>query len=117
MVGTISFDNKQGERQHTIYLGATPEYGKATFWERMEREIEPVKSVYPQATYVGIADGAKDIGSFLEQHTQRPNRNIRLAHESVFLTNWEKQQFCTLVTDTFFRFRYLIICFPALILR
>lgn len=73
MVGTISFYNKQGERQHTIYLGATPEYGKATFWERMEREIAQVKSVYPQATYVGVADGAKDIWSFLEQHTQRQN--------------------------------------------
>lgn len=32
MVGTISFYDKEGERQHTIYLAATPEYGKATFW-------------------------------------------------------------------------------------
>jgi hypothetical protein len=71
MVGTISFYDKQGERQHTIYLSATPEYGKATFWRRMEREIAQVKSVYPQATYVGIADGAKDNWSFLEQHTQK----------------------------------------------
>lgn len=34
MVGTISLYDKQGERQHTTYLAATPEYGKATFWQR-----------------------------------------------------------------------------------
>ena len=27
MVGTISFYDRDGERQHTIYLAATPEYG------------------------------------------------------------------------------------------
>jgi len=83
MVGTISFYNKQGERQHTTYLGATPEYGKATFWQRMEREIAQVKSIYPQATYVGIADGAKDNWSFLEQHTQR--QNLDFYHATSYL--------------------------------
>ena len=39
MVGTISLYDLQGERQHTIYIGATPEYGKALFLERLEREI------------------------------------------------------------------------------
>ena len=71
MVGTISLYDNDGERQHTIQIGATPEYGKATFWLRMEREIAQVKKIYPQATYVGIADGAKDNWSFLEQHTEK----------------------------------------------
>ncbi len=31
MVGTIGFYDKAGERQHTTYMAATPEYGKATF--------------------------------------------------------------------------------------
>src|SRR3954469_14519602 len=31
MVGTLSFYDQEGERQHTIYLAATPEYGKAKF--------------------------------------------------------------------------------------
>jgi hypothetical protein len=31
MVGTISLYDALGERQHTIYIGATPEYGKAQF--------------------------------------------------------------------------------------
>src|SRR5262249_9446699 len=59
MVGTIGLYDRDGERQHTIYLAATPEYGKATFLGRLEREIERVKAAYPQARYVGLADGAK----------------------------------------------------------
>jgi hypothetical protein len=37
--------------------------------ERMEREIAPVKQLYPQATYIGIADGAPSNWDFLELHT------------------------------------------------
>src|SRR4028119_245077 len=69
MVGTISLYDAEGERQHTIYIGATPEYGKAIFLERLEREIGRTKSRYPQATYVGIADGAADNWQFLTRHT------------------------------------------------
>lgn len=69
MVGTIALYDGDGERQHTIYIGATPEYGKATFTERMEREIAHVKTQYPTATYVGIADGAHSNWKFLEKHT------------------------------------------------
>ena len=43
MAGTIGFYDKAGERQHTIYMAATPEYGKATFLD-----------------HVGIADGARE---------------------------------------------------------
>src|SRR5829696_4629216 len=70
MVGTIGFYDAEGERQHTIYLGATPEYGKATFLDRLEREIGRVKAAYPQARYVGLADGAKGNWSFLGRHTE-----------------------------------------------
>jgi len=69
MVGTISLYDALGERQHTIYMGATPEYGKASFLERLEREIERTKTRYPQATYVGIADGAASNWQFLKHHT------------------------------------------------
>ena len=65
MVGTIGFYDAEGDRQHTIYLAATPEYGKATFLERMEREIDRVKAAYPRARYVGLADGAKGNWEFL----------------------------------------------------
>ena len=69
MVGTISLYDALGERQHTIYIGATPEYGKASFLERLEREIGRTKARYPQATYIGIADGAASNWQFLNRHT------------------------------------------------
>jgi hypothetical protein len=70
MVGTISLYDALGERQHTIYIGATPEYGKASFLERLEREIQRTKERYPKATYIGIADGAASNWQFLQGHTQ-----------------------------------------------
>jgi hypothetical protein len=69
MVGTVSLYDAQGERHHTIYLGATPEYGKASFIKRLEHEIVKIKESYPNATYVGIADGSESNWRFLKQHT------------------------------------------------
>ena len=70
MVGTIGFFDADGERQHTTYLGASPEYGKAKFLDRLGREIGRVKAAYPQARYVGLADGAKGNWNFLGRHTE-----------------------------------------------
>ena len=70
MVGTISFYDGEGQRQHTIYLAATPEYGKATFLGRLEAEVAHVKATYPGVPCVGIADGAKGNWEFLERHTE-----------------------------------------------
>ncbi len=71
MVGTLSFYDQEGERQHTIYLAAAPEYGKGKFLQRMEREIARAKQQFPDALYLGIADGAASNWRFLEQHTDR----------------------------------------------
>ncbi len=71
MVGNISFYDMEGERQHTIYLGEAPEHGKSTFTKRLEDELGKVKQQYPDALYLGIADGAKSNWTFLEQHTER----------------------------------------------
>jgi hypothetical protein len=70
MVGTIGFYDRAGERQHTIYMAATPEHGKATFLDRMDREVARVKALYPDARYVGIADGATGNWDFLEPRTE-----------------------------------------------
>ena len=40
MTGTIAFYDAQGERLHTIYAGATPEYGKEKFHAKFQREVE-----------------------------------------------------------------------------
>lgn len=59
MVGTISLYDQAGERLHTTYIGATPEYGKKTFFKRMSAEIAKVSAAFPTAMKVGVADGAK----------------------------------------------------------
>jgi hypothetical protein len=69
MVGTISLYDAEGERQHTTYVAASPEYGRATFLERMQREVEQVKRLYPTAHYQGLADGAPENWTFLEPLT------------------------------------------------
>jgi len=69
MVGTLAFFDKSGERQHTVYLAATPEYGKAKFLARLEAEIGKAKLKFPGARYVGLADGASGNWEFLGRHT------------------------------------------------
>ncbi len=69
MVGTLALYDSAGERLHTTYIGASPEYGKAGFLARMEREIAHIKALYPDARYIGLADGATDNWSFLNRHT------------------------------------------------
>ncbi|MFC1585995.1 ISKra4 family transposase [Fibrobacterota bacterium] len=70
MVGTIGLYDKKGERQHTLYIGASPEYGKENFLNRLANEVEHVKTIYSGAEYMGLADGARDNWSFLEKHTK-----------------------------------------------
>jgi hypothetical protein len=72
MTGTISFYDAEGERQHTIYLGATPEYGKVDFFRRFTAEIERVKALFPNAKRIGLADGAECNWQFLTPHTHTP---------------------------------------------
>jgi hypothetical protein len=71
MVGTLSFYDPEGGRQHTIDLAAAPEYRKREFNQRMEREIARAKQHFPEAQYLGIADDAASNWRFLEQHTKR----------------------------------------------
>ena len=60
MVGTIALYDEAGERQHTMYIAAAPEYGKETFKARLTREIERASALYPSAIKIGVADGAHD---------------------------------------------------------
>lgn len=69
MTGNISLYDIKGERLHTIYLGASPEYGKQKFINRLQHEIDQIKQKYPAANYVGIADGASFNWGFLERNT------------------------------------------------
>ena len=71
MCGSIALYDEHGERLHTIYAGASPEYGKQTFRERFSREVERVKHAFPEALTIGLADGAADNWKFLTKRTDR----------------------------------------------
>jgi hypothetical protein len=69
MVGTLALYDDDGERLHTTYVAQAPEYGKETFFARMDREIEIMKRRFPEARWVGIADGAHGHWPWLEEKT------------------------------------------------
>ncbi len=71
MTGTIALYDAEGERLHTIYVGATPEYGKEAFHTRFLRELDRVKVKYPDVPYIGLGDAASDNRSFLSPLTDR----------------------------------------------
>jgi len=81
MVGTIALYNSEGERQHTSYIAAEPEYGKETFKAKLTHEIERIKSLYPNAIRIGVADGAHDNWTFLEEHTHKQTLDFYHATE------------------------------------
>ncbi len=91
MVGTISLYDQAGERLHTLYIGATPEYGKKTFFQRMETEIAKISATFPTAIKVGVADGAKTNWTFLTKHTAL--QILDFYHATEYLTDVADAQF------------------------
>lgn len=91
MVGTIGFFDRKGDRMHTIYLGAIPEYGKEKFLARFEQEIKKVKDIYPGKKYIGIADGAKCNWEFINAHT-----------DEQVLDFWHATEYLTKAADAIF---------------
>lgn len=85
MVGSIGLYDSEGERMYTVYCGAAPEYGKKTFLDRFDREIQNTKQLYPDATYLGVADGAVDNWTFLETRTDR--RILDFYHASEYIAD------------------------------
>ena len=83
MVGTISLYDAKGDRQHTIYIAATPEYGKETFYQRVSREIEHVQQLFPHAKLTGVADGSEDNWTFLGQYTK--DQCVDFHHATAYL--------------------------------
>jgi hypothetical protein len=83
MTGTIAFYDVQGERLHTIYTGATPEYGKEKFHTKFRREVERVKDACPNLPYIGLGDGAADNWSYLKPMTDHQTLDFYQASEYV----------------------------------
>ena len=84
MVGTVTLYDADGERRHTVYLGASPEYGRETFLARLTREVERAKACYPKARYVGLADGAESNWRYLQKHTE--TQILDFYHASSYLS-------------------------------
>ena len=84
MVGTISLYDSAGDRQHTIYIGESPEYGKATFMSRFSKEVVRIRTHYSDALYIGIADGARNNWPFLEGYTDK--QLLDFYHVTEYLT-------------------------------
>ncbi len=99
MVGTIAYYDSEGERLHTTYVAAAPEYGKETFHTRFTREVTRAKTAYPTAVTVGVADGAASNWSFLTQHTSKQildfwhaTEYLAQASHGVFVPKSQSQQ-------------------------
>ena len=96
MAGTIALYDIEGERLHTTYLGAEPQYGKEDFYCRMEMEINQYKQRYPGTKWVGIADGAHDHWPWLKQFTDE--QILDFFHATGYLKG-AAQGVCTSIKD------------------
>jgi hypothetical protein len=67
MCGTIAFFDREGERMHTIYTAAAPEYGKEKFLEKFGRAVDGATEAFPKAPVIGLADGAHSNWGFLSE--------------------------------------------------
>ena len=66
MCGTIALFDRKGDRLHTIYTAASPEYGKEKFLNKLSLEIDRISKLYPKAPIIGLADGAASNWTFLK---------------------------------------------------
>ncbi|MBT4837701.1 MAG: ISKra4 family transposase [Methylococcales bacterium] len=68
MCGTIAFFDSVGNRMHTIYTAAAPEYGKEIFLNKFGTEVSRVINLYPKIPIIGLADGAHSNWTFLKKY-------------------------------------------------
>jgi hypothetical protein len=91
MVGSISLYYFGRERLYTRYTALPPEYGKERFYKAFDHEIKHVRKLYPNADYVGVADGAADNWTFLQSRVDE--QILDFFHASEYLTKVSKATF------------------------
>jgi hypothetical protein len=91
MVGSISLYYFGGERLYTRYTALPPEYGKEQFYKAFDHEIKNVRKLYPDADYVGVADGAADNWTFLQSRVGE--QILDFFHATEYLTKASKEAF------------------------
>lgn len=99
MVGTIALYDGAGERLYTQYTATAPEYGKKTFFDSFTPELNLISQSYPEAKIIGIADGAKENWTFLEEYTTEQildyfhaTEYISLASDCIFHSKSKKAE-------------------------
>ena len=84
MVGTIAYYDRDGQRMHTTYAAASPQYGKAVFRTRFGRELDRARTAFAHVPLVALADGAADnwdvLGPYADVQT------LDFYHVSEYLT-------------------------------
>ena len=108
MCGTLCFYGADGVRLHSIYLGHSPEAGKASFYSLMRAEIIATKNMCRNAILVGIADGAATNWIFLAEHVKV--QIIDFFHVSEYVCDLAKEMFSNLNN----RKEWLDNCFTGL---
>ncbi len=88
MAGTLTLYNKDGERMHTSYIAAAPEYGKELFLKKLTDSINKMKIMFPAAMTIGLADGAKENWKFLKPHVE--HQVIDFYHVTEYLGAYSK---------------------------
>lgn len=88
MAGTLTLYNEEGERMHTSYIAAAPEYGKELFLKKLTDSINKTKDMFPKAMTIGLADGAKENWKFLQQHVE--HQVIDFYHVTEYLGAYSK---------------------------
>jgi hypothetical protein len=91
MVGSISLYYFGTERIYTRYIALPPEYGKEQFYKAFDNEIKNVRKLYPNASYVGLADGASDNWTFLQPRVDE--QILDFYHASEYLSQTSKAAF------------------------
>ena len=91
MVGSISLYYFGGERLYTRYVALPPEYGKEQFYKAFDNELKNVRKLYPNADYVGVADGANDNWTFLQPRVDA--QILDFFHASEYLSQASKAAF------------------------
>jgi hypothetical protein len=91
MVGSISLYDALGERLYTRYTAFPPEYGKESFHQGFDHEIKRIRKLYPDALYVGVADGAADNRTFLESRVDE--QILDFFHACEYLSKASKAAF------------------------
>ncbi len=84
MVGTIALYDKEGKRLETFYISNAPEKGKKSFIERFIKLTNEAKKFAPNATTIGLADGAKCNWKILNPITDR--QILDFYHASEYLS-------------------------------